>query len=96
MMNKGFVVGVIFFICMILILIVFFSSLIWPIEYTNNALDSAYKNISVQQGFNDYDHMHNMMVYLTWAFVGCIAVPIFLLFVYLYALAHKDEYDVGK
>jgi len=96
MMNKAFVIGVMFFICMILILIVFFSSFIWPIEYTNNALDSAYQNISNQEGFKDYNSMHHMMVFLTWAFVACIVVPIGLLVIYLYALAHKDEYDWGQ
>ena len=95
-MNKGFVVGVIFFIVMVLILFVFFASLIWPIEYTTNGLDTAYKNISQQQGFNDYGKMHSMMVFITGSFVACIVVGIILLFVYLYALAHKDEYDVGR
>lgn len=91
---RRMVPGVIFFLVVMLVLIIFFAVFHFPLEYTVDSLNDAYEDISTSQGWTDQATVKGGLTMVVWCFVGAIAVGILLLFVYLFALAHKEEYEV--
>ena len=82
-------------IILIFVLIIFWAVAQWPVYYTIDTTRDTYGIIADDQGWDDKDTVGNTLIYIGWLFVGCIIVPIILVFVYLFALAHKREYDRG-
>jgi hypothetical protein len=98
-MNR-MVPGVIFFILIIVTFIMFYAVFNMPLAYTVDSLNKAYVNISddgaggVKDGWTAPDEIKGTYQVIVWALAGACAVGIGLMFVYLYALAHKQEYDI--
>ena len=93
-MNR-MVPGVIFFLIMMLTLIIFYAVFHLPLEYTVDSLNDAYEDISTDMGWTDSADVKGTLTVVVWSLAGAVAIGIILLFVYLYALAHKEEYEVG-
>ena len=95
-MNR-MVVGVIFFLVIVLTLIMFFAVFIHPMLYTVNSLDDDYESISATgdpDAWTSPDEFKATLAMVLWCFVGTVVIGIALMFVYLYALAHKEEHVI--
>lgn len=89
--------GVIGMLIITFTLIIFFSVFIHPLLYTADSLNTAYEEISSggdPDAWTSPSDFKATLLMIIWCFIGAVAIGILLLFVYLYALAHKQEYDI--
>jgi len=92
-MNRMF--GIMVDIVLIFVLIIWFIVFNIPWEYTADSLVGAYDDISTDMGWDDSADVKGTMYSIGWLNIAGPIVGIFLVFIHMFALAHKKEYDVS-
>lgn len=90
---KRMIVGTVVAICTIALFIIGYTVIVIPLEYTVDTLQGTYSDISDDMGWGDKNDVNNTMGMLPYFLAGAVIVGILFTFVWLFAYAHKKEYE---
>jgi hypothetical protein len=70
-----------------------YAIVVIPLEYTTDALQDSYTEISDDMGWDDSDDMNNSLGALPYFLAGGVVILTVLMFIWYFAVAHKKEYE---
>jgi len=80
---------------LIFVFVVWYAVMQWPVFYTLDATMDSYDYISNEMGWTDAATVDNTFITLGYLFIACPIGGILLFFLYLFAVAHKKEFDIS-
>ena len=73
------------------VFLISYAVLAWPLEYIVDGLIDVYP--SIPNTGHSISEFNNVMISLVYFFAAAVLIGIILLFVWLFAFAHKKEFE---
>lgn len=89
------ILATVIFIITIAVTFITYSVVVIPLEYTTDTLQDAYTDISDDMGWDDTEAVNNGIGSMVYFLAGAVVFYIILMVVWLFAMAHKKEYEQG-
>ena len=85
--------AVVIFIVMVAVTIISYSVVVIPTEYVTDTLQDSYTLVSDDMGWDDTDEVNGLLGMIPYFLAGAVVTFIFLMCLWLFAIAHKKEYE---
>jgi len=87
------IIATIIVIIFVAVAIITYSIAVIPLEFTIDALQTSYTNVSDKLGFTNTAEVNNTMGLFPWFLAAALIFSIALIFVWYFVYAHKMEYE---
>jgi len=94
--NRRMIQGVLFFIIMIMVFIIGYAILSWPMELIVDNFTDLYSDMSDDFGWTHKETTNNVALSLVYMLAGAFGFGIVCLIIWLYAFGHKKEFERGN